>query len=143
MAGFQWLSQAVARQRGQLLCWAPIFLGIGIAGYLASPVEPDGGTYAAGIAASVGILFVASQVHEDIRPLFAAATLVILGACLAGFRAHDVGESILSYRYYGPIQGRIVHVDRSASDAQRLTLDRVVLADMSPASWQATRSTTR
>ena len=36
------------------------------------------------------------------------------------------------YRYYGPVEGRIVHIDRSFSDQLRLTLDQVVLRDMAP-----------
>ena len=39
---------------------------------------------------------------------------------------------ILTFRYYGPIEGRLVNIDRSASDAVRLTLDRVLLSRMSP-----------
>jgi competence protein ComEC len=38
----------------------------------------------------------------------------------------------LKYHYYGPIEWRIVEVDRSASDALRLTLDRVVLRQLAP-----------
>ena len=40
--------------------------------------------------------------------------------------------AVLKYHYYGPIEGRIVKVDRSASDALRLTLDRVVLRQLVP-----------
>ena len=40
---------------------------------------------------------------------------------------------VLEYRYYGPIEGRIVEIDRSASGALRLTLDRPRLARLSPA----------
>ena len=40
---------------------------------------------------------------------------------------------MLNFRYYGPVEGRIVEIDRSQSDALRLTLDQVVLQDVSPA----------
>lgn len=40
---------------------------------------------------------------------------------------------MLNFRYYGPVEGRIVDIDRSQSDALRLTLDQVVLQDVSPA----------
>ncbi len=43
------------------------------------------------------------------------------------WRAHAVAARCWDWRYYGPIEGRIVGIDRSASDAVRLTLDRVVL----------------
>jgi competence protein ComEC len=51
---------------------------------------------------------------------------------LAGARAHSLQSPVLDWRYYGPIQGRVVQVDRSSSDALRLTLDRVVLHDTAP-----------
>ena len=39
---------------------------------------------------------------------------------------------MLDFRYYGPIEGRIVGIDRSGSDALRLTLDRVRLDRVAP-----------
>ncbi len=39
---------------------------------------------------------------------------------------------VLTFRYYGPVEGRIVDIDRSFSDQLRLTLDRVVLEDVPP-----------
>ncbi len=51
---------------------------------------------------------------------------------MATLRSAWVGAPVLSYRYYGPIEGRIIHIDRSGSDAQRLTLDRVRLAGQRP-----------
>jgi competence protein ComEC len=54
------------------------------------------------------------------------------GAMAAGLRAHMVAGPVLDFRYYGPVEGRIVGIDRSASDALRLTLDRVRLDDVSP-----------
>jgi competence protein ComEC len=57
---------------------------------------------------------------------------------LAGLRANVVAEPVLGFRYYGPIQGRIIEIDRSGSDTVRLTLDRVVLARMEAARTPAT-----
>ncbi|NJS40487.1 MAG: ComEC family competence protein [Rhodobacteraceae bacterium] len=50
----------------------------------------------------------------------------------AGIRAHAVDAPMLTFRYYGPVEGRIIHIDRSQSDALRLTLDRVTLREVSP-----------
>ncbi len=61
-----------------------------------------------------------------------AVLLVTLGLCAAGLRTGQVAGPVLGFRYYGPIEGRIVVVDRSASDRLRLTLDQVVLADTDP-----------
>ena len=59
-----------------------------------------------------------------------ALSMVSAGFGLAGLRANVVAEPVLGFRYYGPIEGRIIEIDRSQSDAVRLTLDRVVLARM-------------
>lgn len=58
--------------------------------------------------------------------------LIGAGAGLAKFRTEIVSSPVLGFRYYGPIEGRIVNIDRSGSDAERLALDRVVLNRMSP-----------
>ena len=66
-------------------------------------------------------------------PLLIGMVLVGLGLCLAGARAHQVAAPKLDFRYYGPVEGRVVALDRSASDAPRITLDRVVLRDTATA----------
>ena len=57
----------------------------------------------------------------------AAPLRVVLGVGWVNIAALYKTAAVLNYQYYGPIEGRIVKVDRSASDALRLTLDRVVL----------------
>ena len=133
MAPMSAIARAVAAQRGYLLHWLPVCLAIGIGGYFSLKQEPDSGVYVMLAAGLLGLVVVARLVGEDFRPLVAALAFMVLGALLAGGRAHWVGEPVLSYRYYGPIEGRIVTVDRSASGAVRLTLDRVVLQKMAPA----------
>ncbi len=59
--------------------------------------------------------------------------LICLGFLLAAARAHSVAGPVLEFRYYGAVEGRIVAIDRSQSDALRLTLDRVVLDRVTPA----------
>ena len=58
--------------------------------------------------------------------------MIALGFVLAGWRAHSVAGPVLDWRYYGPVEGRIVGMDRSASDAVRLTLDHVKLDRVAP-----------
>ncbi|MEL6296874.1 MAG: DUF4131 domain-containing protein, partial [Pseudomonadota bacterium] len=58
--------------------------------------------------------------------------MIALGFVLAAARAHSVAGPVLDWRYYGPVEGRVVGIDRSASDAVRLTLDRVKLDRVSP-----------
>jgi len=50
----------------------------------------------------------------------------------AGARAHLVAAPVLDFRYYGPVEGRVIGIDRSQGDDLRVTLDRVVLDRMSP-----------
>ncbi|MBV1868052.1 MAG: ComEC family competence protein [Marinosulfonomonas sp.] len=133
MAPIPAIARGVAAQRGYLLHWLPICLAVGIGGYFSLKQEPDGDVYLVLGAMLFGLVVFAHLVSEDFRPVVAALAFVVLGALLAGGRAHWVAEPVLSYRYYGPIEGRIITVDRSASGAVRLTLDRVVLQKMAPA----------
>ena len=104
----QTISTEFAAQHGYLFPWVPVALGVGIGGYFSLLAEP---------AREVWIVIVC---------------VTCLALILAGLRAHHVAETKLTYRYYGPVEGRIVGIDRSGSDAVRLTLDRARLRDMSP-----------
>ncbi len=132
MAPIVRIAEALQAQRGHLFPFVPIGLSFGIGGYFALRFEPGLPTYT-GLAVLVCCLMVLiPRLPEAARPVFMFVVLAATGAALAGVRAHAVAEPVLSFRYYGPIQGRIVNVDRSGSDAVRLTLDRVVLRDMAP-----------
>ncbi|MEO1239174.1 MAG: ComEC/Rec2 family competence protein [Pseudomonadota bacterium] len=84
----------------------------------------------AGLAA-LGLGLVLTLWRGRVWPV--AALFVLLGLLAAGQRSHSVAEPVLGFRYYGPIEGRIIGIDRSASDKVRLTLDQVVLARIAPA----------
>jgi len=132
------LEGALLAQRGQLLSWAPVALGTGIGTYFALPAEPGTAAWVMLGAATVLALGATRLVSPAFAPVFVASALVGVGAGLAGARAWTVAAPVLEFRYYGPIEGRIVGIDRSASDAQRLTLDRVVLEDVEPERTPAT-----
>ncbi|MGR3572861.1 ComEC/Rec2 family competence protein [Brevirhabdus sp.] len=119
-------------QRGHLFPWVPVMLGCGIGFYFTLPVEPPRGALIA--AAAVGVLLVVAGVRRLGRegPLLVALGLVAAGFALAGGRAHMVEAPVLGFRFYGPIEGRVVAIDRSLSDKTRLTLDRVILGDLAP-----------
>lgn len=118
-------------QRGSLFPWAPVFFGIGIGVFFALRFEPGQAVWSgvAGLALFAGLVAVRAP---NMRLCVAALMLALAGFTIAGLRAHSVAEPVLGFRYYGPIDGRIVGIDRSASDALRLTLDRVVMRDMAP-----------
>ena len=126
------LSRILATQRGALLPWASVFLAIGIGAYFSLQTEPSVMLLSTlgGLALAGG--WIASRLGPVSAPFLWALVLVAAGVTLAGARAHQVAGPQIGWRYYGPIEGRIVGIDRSASDAVRIVLDRVVLRDIAP-----------
>ncbi len=118
-------------QRGALMPWSAVALGLGVALYFALPVEPGRMAYGAVAACGLAGLGLALWRREGLGPLGIATALIAAGLLLAGARAHQVAGPVLEFRYYGPIEGRVVAIDRSASDVSRITLDQVRLGDMS------------
>jgi len=126
------IEQAFLSQRGYLFPWAPVFLAIGIGLYFALRWEPEAQHYAALLVICALACLAAWRGGPVVAPLCWAVALMAAGVCLAGARAHLVAGPQIAWRYYGPIEGRIVGIDRSASDAMRLVLDRVVLQRVAP-----------
>lgn len=121
---------ALAAQRGHLFPWVPVVLSIGIGMYFALKWEPDWPHYLilGGLALTCGAC--ATRAGIVLGPVFWLCALVPAGTVLAGARAQMQAAPVLEFRYYGPVEGRIVGIDRSASDAVRLVLDRVWLDDV-------------
>ncbi len=131
LAPWHALVDAWLAQRGHLFAWAPVCLGLGVGIYFSLGWEPGLAHY----AALLGLILFGLVLTRWLglwAPFVWAVVLVAFGLCLAGARAHHVAEPVIGWRYYGPIEGRIVDIDRSASDALRLTLDQVVLDDVRP-----------
>lgn len=119
-------------QRLHLFPWVPVCLALGIGAYLLWPAEPGLRVYAGAVAlAGLGALG-GWRLGPNWAPVGWAVALMALGLGAAGLQAHLVAGPVLGWRYYGPVQGRVILVDRSGSDAVRLTLDRVVLFDVAP-----------
>lgn len=119
-------------QRGSLFEWIPVCLAIGIGCYFLLRFEPST-SFLIGVAAGAVLLLAATRwMGEALSPLLIAVVLVATGFILAAHRAHDVASPKMGWRYYGPVEGRIINMDRSSSDALRLTLDQVVLERTSP-----------
>ncbi len=120
-------------QRGHLFPWAAVFFGGGAASYFALTWEPER-TFYLGLSTVLLVLLAASLRFPLARtPGVTAAVFAILGCLWAGFQAHNVAAPVLEFRYYGPIEGRIVAIDKSGSDKPRLTLDQVILDRVAPA----------
>ena len=129
----QSFAEMMRAQRGALFGWVPVCLAIGIGVYFQLGFEPS--MIHLGRVAVAG-LFCAAFARgfpEPARPFALAGMLICLGVLLAAGRAHSVSGPVLEFRYYGAVEGRIVAIDRSQSDALRLTLDRVVLDRVAPA----------
>ena len=128
----QVVSDALLAQRGGLLCWVPLCLALGIGWYFAQWEEPGAAVFQG--FAGMGVLLVVAARFVDVawRPLVLALVVALVGAGIAKYRSEAVATPLLTFRYYGAIEGRVVNIDRSASDAIRLTLDRVVLERMAP-----------
>lgn len=124
------IADMLLAQRGTLFPFVPVFLGVGIGLYFALRVEPPIWVLA-GVALS-GLLALVWHLRSQsaLAPLVCAVAMVALGLALAGTRAHLVAGPVIDWRYYGPVTGRVVAIDRSASDALRITLDRVWLANV-------------
>ena len=129
---------ALGDARGHLFPFAPALLGLGIGLWFALPWEPGFVAYAGIAGLAGGLALWAYRMETALRPVLIGFVCLLLGPLAGGLRAHLVAAPMLDFRYYGPVQGRIVEIDRSQTDALRLTLDRVVLERVDPARTPAT-----
>ncbi|MCT8160799.1 ComEC/Rec2 family competence protein [Pseudoruegeria sp. SHC-113] len=126
------LGAALALQRPHAFDWAPVALAAGIGGYFALLREP--GLTALAVAAALALLLAALAERRPLAaPVLCLLALVFLGGLVGAIRAASVAEPVLGFRYYGPVTGRIIEVDRSHSEVPRITLDQVWLSRMDPA----------
>ena len=122
----------LAGLHGYLFPWVPVLLGLGIGCYFLLPREPGAALLVpAGLAALV-LLALWRLGPVATRPFAMAAAVLVIGLVLAAVRAHLVAAPVLGFRYYGPVEGRLLLIDRSASDQLRLTLDQLVLERTAP-----------
>ncbi|WP_238382678.1 ComEC/Rec2 family competence protein [Tabrizicola thermarum] len=129
--GLLWPLEALQSARGMLFPWIAVLIGCGIGVWFWVPEEPGTESYVlASLALAGGVtLALASDLA---RPLGLGVAALAAGWIAAGVRAHALDAPMLTFRYYGPVEGRIVEIGRSQSDALRLTLDRVVLREVAP-----------
>ena len=127
MAVLAWVEARLQAQRGHLFPWAPVCLASGIGTYFALSFEPGPGAYCGALALCGAGLALGRLNRGGWAVLGWALALAAAGFALAGLRAHRVAAPVLEGRYYGAVEGRVVAIDRSASDAVRVTLDRVRL----------------
>ncbi|MCG6110623.1 MAG: ComEC family competence protein [Paracoccus sp.] len=134
-----------AALRAGLFLWVPVCLSAGIGLWFLQP-----GLFSSVEWAALACLLVCAGTVARMAPQWAergrltwpqadalhlgamALCFLALGTGLVAFRAAHVAAPVLEWRYYGPVEGRVIQIDRSGRDRMRLTLDRVVLHDLSP-----------
>lgn len=145
-----WRRPALVRSpvtvRAGLLPWVPLWMALGVGLWFSLPFEPGRIAYLLALGLIVAAVMawllmprlvgsgrIGWTAGDQARLVALAALLAASGFCLSGFRSWSVAAPILEFRYYGPVEGRVVEIDRSSRDRFRLTLDRVVLSDVPPA----------
>ena len=130
--GAERVAALVEAQRASLALWVPVFFALGIAVYFAAPVEPAGWMLAAlggGMAVGAATL---TRVGGLGRVAILAVLLPAFGFQVAALRARMVAAPVLPHEMTVNVEGRVVGLDRSASDRPRVLLDRVVIHGMEP-----------
>lgn len=132
-SGFDRAVGMMLAQRGHLIGWVPVCLALGIGCYFSLVVEPSLVQFCLLGLAAVACGVLARRMPEALSPFAVGVSLCLIGFLIAGARAHSLSAPVLGWRYYGAIEGRIVAMDRSGSDALRITLDDVRLDRVPPA----------
>ena len=126
------IARACQAARGRRLPLVAAAFASGIAVYFGLPAEPgpvSRGLIAATALACAGLAW-RGRAGAGFVAMLAAACLA--GLVVAQMRTLAVAAPVLDFRYYGPVEGTIAHIDRSASGAPRITLAAIRLDDMSP-----------
>lgn len=126
------LTSILENQRHRLFLWVPVMFGVGIAVYFAVPFEPDLRWILAVALAGMVFGVFARFPHIVVSSIFASSMLICLGYSYAAYRTITVHSPVLAWRYYGAIEGRVVNIDRSNSNAVRVMLDNVYLPGIIP-----------
>lgn len=131
-----------ALARAGWFVWLPVWLSFGIGMWFALRFQPGPVHYAtAGAAGLAGLALwgvaprwggrIGWGLVDGMRLGGLALVVAALGFGLSGLRAAQVDAPVLGWRYYGPVEGRVIEVDRSARDRIRITLDQVSLGKIS------------
>ncbi len=119
-------------QHGRLFLWAPVCLSFGIGGYFSIRFEPAMGLIQIiCVACAVSGTILAFKWRSTNLLILRALFLIILGFLIAVLRTHSIAEPVLGWRYYGPIEGTVIAIDRSNSNKPRVILKNVDLGKIS------------
>ena len=126
------LAALIEAQRPHLALWSPVLLALGIGVYFAAPGAPAPWWLAALGGALLVVAASAVRVGPIARVLVLALLLPGVGFGLAALRSRQVAAPILPHEMTANVEGRVVGLDRSASDRSRVLLDRVVIHGLEP-----------
>ncbi|APG47118.1 ComEC/Rec2 family competence protein [Phaeobacter porticola] len=128
------LDQLLQFQRGDLFPWVPVLFGTGIGIFFSLRFEPGVAHYATGAAIGMGGWMLLRRGDRQDGAVFLgwAVLVVVTGFTVAGLRAQSVAAPVLSFRSYGPVEGRVIAIDRSSRDRLRITLDQLRLGQIAP-----------
>lgn len=113
--------------------WLPIFLGLGVWGYFALPVEPGiGWAFVWSLPALVLLSGYAGAAGWAGRAVAAAALAVLLGFALAKWSSERIAAPVVPWAMTETVEGRVIELSRSASGAPRILLDSVILYNLDP-----------
>ncbi len=123
----------IEAQRGTLLLWMPVWLGMGIGLWFLLPATPTPAVLAAVALGVVGLGMAAGFVRGWPRAILLLPVLAGVGFLDIAWSAHRVAAPVLGARLTGQVIGRVVMFDRSYRGSARLTLDRVSMPRLAPA----------
>lgn len=126
------LAAVIALQRPHLPLWTPVLFGAGIGVYFLAPAEPRGWMLAALGTPLLLLLGTAFRAGTEARLLLLALVLLGAGFEAAALRSRSVAAPVLPRPMSANIEGRVIGIDRSASDRPRVLLDRVIVAGLEP-----------
>lgn len=119
--------QAVALEMRRAGLWLPVLMGAGIWVYFVLPAEPPPWTTAVALPPAAAAVLSSVRSRVLLRVAVFALAAVTLGYALALVAAHRVAAPVLDRTRAVTIEGRVLTLDRSASEAPRVLLDRVTL----------------
>lgn len=129
---FVTVATALHGLRGFRMPWIATAFGCGIGTYFALPVEPSHAATAVFALAICALSLLTWISRDGVGFLYLLLAVFVFGLVAAQMRTAIVAGPVMPFRYYGAVEGRIVKIDRSASGAVRLTLDRVRLDGIAP-----------
>lgn len=125
-----------ADERGRVILWTPVLIGLGIGLYFLAPAEPDWRPP----AVMLGTLLLALLIlpRGAGRLLAGALALVALGFLAALWRTLDVAAPVLDHRMRpASLEGRVDAIERKGQREARIEISVRALGQLAPGHWPA------